>query len=121
MPDAKLAGVWELLSDTFEGMAIMTESHFCEVITFKDRESYAGSEPSEAEAAELYRKIGRAAAGTYEVADGEGTELHLFSEDPTRVGDSVRFGYAVDDTSCSFWQIQPDGSAGPAISWRRIG
>jgi hypothetical protein len=121
MPDTKLAGVWELVSETLEGLAIMTETHFCEVITVKDREKYAGDQPGTDEAAGLYAKIGRAAAGTYDIADGEGTELHVYSKDPNAVGRSVHFGFTVDETNCSFWQIQPDGSAGPAINWRRVG
>lgn len=120
MSESTLSGAWELVSDRFEGIAVMTENYFSEVIIFKDRQSYPGDQPTESEAAGLYGKIGRAVAGRMERSNGKGNELYLHSKDPKKEGTSINFGYTVDETTCSFWQINDDGSNGPSIHWIRL-
>ena len=71
--NSQLAGAWELVSDTQNGIAVFTDTYFNITITAKDRQPFKAAEPTDAEAAEAYRTLSTA-AGTYDIS---GTTLIL--------------------------------------------
>ncbi len=66
---SSLAGTWELVSDKWIGLMIMTDAHYRYVMTLKDRPSIPGKrrEMSDVDAAALYHSF-NAQCGSYSVS-----------------------------------------------------
>ncbi|MFX0202664.1 MAG: hypothetical protein ACFFCW_41705, partial [Candidatus Hodarchaeota archaeon] len=52
-----LVGAWEYVLDEQEGLFIANETHFTWVITVKNRQSFTGDTPTEAEKAAAYSSV----------------------------------------------------------------
>jgi hypothetical protein len=108
--NSQLAGAWELVSDTQNGIAVFTDTYFNITITAKDRQPFKADEPTDAEAAEAYRTLSTA-AGTYEIS---GTTLILHrkvNRNPSWTGKDA------------YWEVSIDGDRLTAdkLVWKRVG
>ena len=107
---SQLAGAWELVSDTQNGIAVFTETYFNMTITAKDRQPFKADEPTDAEAAAAYRTLSTA-AGTYKIS-GMTLILHrTVNRNPNWTGKDVH------------WEVGMDGdrlTAGNPV-WKRVG
>ncbi len=111
------AGAWELVSDTYEGLMIRTDSHYCALVTRRNRPLPEGSELSVAEAAALYRAAQTAVAGSYTIDGVKTTTRTLLDRNPAMVGrESTRLWRFEDDRAIGV----PEGG-GESVVWRRIG
>ena len=59
-----MAGAWELISDTHDGIMVLTDTHFASVLSPKNRNPFAGDNPTPVEALEAYMTIS-SLAGIY--------------------------------------------------------
>jgi hypothetical protein len=64
---APLAGAWELVSDTHQGVWVFTETHYSAVVMRKNRQRIGGRELTPTEALEAYQSV-NALSGTYTVS-----------------------------------------------------
>ena len=108
--NSPLAGAWELVSDTQNGIAVFTDTHYNITWGAKDRAKFKVDEPTDAEAAEAYRTLSTA-AGTYEVS---GTTLILHrtvNRNPNWTGKDAH------------WEVSIDGDQLTAdnLVWKRVG
>ena len=62
-----VAGAWEPVSDTHQGLWLFSETHYSVVITRKGRQRIEGREPTSDEIVEAYRDV-NALSGTYTVS-----------------------------------------------------
>ena len=62
-----VAGAWEPVSDTHQGLWLFSETHYSAVITRKGRQRIEGREPTSDEIVEAYRDV-NALSGTYTVS-----------------------------------------------------
>jgi hypothetical protein len=105
-----LAGAWELVSDSSNGIALFTDTYFNVTWAAKNREKFEADEPTDEEAAAAYRTL-NTAAGTYEIS-GENFIFHrLVNRNPNWTG--------VDDHT----KIVIDGDQFKMFSmlWRKVG
>ncbi len=90
-----LAGAWELVSDSYNGLAIFTDTHFNVTWTAKNRAKFKTDEPTDEEAAEAFRTLSTA-AGTYEIS-GETLIFHRYvNRHPNWTGVDAPSEFAVD-------------------------
>ena len=81
-----LVGVWELVSDDWEGIIIYTETHACHLFTAKDRQEFSDEQNrTEGEEAAAFRTL-EAAAGTYSVSGSVSTSNMEFHRIPNAAG-----------------------------------
>lgn len=110
--------IYEL--DGQEGIAILTKTHCTFIITGKNRKSFQGSEPSEAEKAAAFTSA-NADGGTYKFVGPSKVTVHrLFSINPQLVGTEFTFEYEFEGDICKYWVLQEDGKRGPLGKARRI-
>ena len=103
-----LAGAWILVSDTYQGVAVLTDSHFNISWSEKDRKPFKLAEnPTDTEAAEAYRSFS-SAAGTYMVS-GNVAKLHrIVNRNPSWTGQDVE------------WEFNDHMTLG-LFTWKRVG
>jgi hypothetical protein len=66
--NSPLVGVWELTTETLNGLMIFTETHECHLFNRPNRQPFAKpGEPTDAEEAAAFRTM-YAGAGTYSIA-----------------------------------------------------
>jgi hypothetical protein len=110
-----LAGAWELVSSTWDGIMLTTDSEYLYIVTRKDRPEITGRvrDISDADAAELYRAFD-AQAGSYELSGSTLTRQPTIARDPRerqqpivldqRLADSVLTTRLADaDSSGASW------------------
>lgn len=110
-------GTWEWLSDNYDGRTAFTESHFCYASAPKNRNIPAGEEVTDAEAADLAKSFGVAAAGSI-TARQEGDEwfieaVHKINLEPSRVGVHEHNVVWVKGDRTFNQGVKPDGTRGP--------
>jgi len=111
------AGAWELVSDTYEGLMLRTDAHYCAVVTRRNRPLPQVSELSVSEAAALYRGAQTAVAGSYTIDGMKTVTRTLLDRNPAMVGrESTRIWRFEDDRAIGV----PEGG-GESVGWRRIG
>ena len=111
------AGAWELVSDAYEGLMVCSDSHYCAVVTRRERPIPQGTELSVAEAAGLYRALQTAVAGTYTIDGMKTTTRALLDRNLAMIGrESTREWRFEDDRAIGV----PVGG-GEQVVWRRIG
>ena len=105
-----LAGAWVLVSDTHEGVGVMTERYFNITWAEKDRKPFKQDEnPSQAEAAEAYRSFS-SAAGRYELSGNVATLHRMVNRNPSWHGQAVKWEYRLEGDHLTF---------GPNL-WKRV-
>ena len=113
-------GVWEMVSDSWEGLGIITETHFSFVNGAKNRWRFDGDGPTDSEASEAYRQL-FAMAGTF-TASGSAVTHHVLScHNPNMVGREFSEEFTIQGDRMTSRSILPDGTPGPESTWRRIG
>lgn len=108
--NSQLAGAWELVSDTQNGIAVFTDTYFNMTIMAKDRQPFKADEPTDAEAAEAYRTLSTA-AGTYEISGATMILHRTVNRNPNWTGKDVH------------WEVSIDGNQLTAgnLVWKRVG
>ena len=90
-----LAGAWKLVSDTQNGIAVFTDTHYNITWAAKSRTKFKVDEPTDAEAAVAYRALATA-AGTYDIT-GTTVVLHrVVNLNPNWTGKDVHWEYSID-------------------------
>src|SRR5215207_5029083 len=92
---ALLAGAWELVSNTQNGIAVFTDIHFHMTLTAKSRKKFKAEEPTDVEAAEAYRTLSTA-AGTYKIAGTTMTLHRIVNRNPNWTGEDVHWDFRID-------------------------
>ena len=110
-----LVGVWELISDSDDGIALFSDTYYSIVITTKNRATFKTAEPTEAEAAEAYRTL-TTAAGTYHLS---GTTLvcqRTVNRNPNWTGQDVSFDASVHGDRLTL----SGGVNAPSREWKKV-
>ena len=111
-----LAGAWELVSDTQEGFAVFTESHFNIYVVAKPGTGFPGREPVEADASRTMRGSG----GTYAISDSSAVLHYLVTRVPNYVGRDLHMEFQIDGGTMTIEGTQPDGTRMERSTWRRL-
>jgi hypothetical protein len=107
---SELTGAWELVSDSHNGLAVFTDTHFNVTWTAKNRAKFKGDKPTDEEAAEAYRTLSTA-AGTYEIS-GETLIFHRYvNRNPNWTGLDVHSEFSIDGDQLTFL----------SMVWRKVG
>ena len=111
-----LVGAWELVDDPdWRELQIFTEAHYCILEVRKDRKSFKGDQPSEAEQAEAYRSMG-AGGGTYTLSGSTLALSENLNRDPIGTSKVCEIIW-IDDDSLKFnWGVQSEEYAYRRIS-----
>jgi len=67
MMSSPIAGAWQMVSDSRDGIALFSDSYFSVVMSEKNRAKFKMEEPTEAEAAKAFHAVSTG-AGTYELS-----------------------------------------------------
>ena len=90
-----LAGAWELVSDTQNGIAVFTDTYYNITWAPKNRAKFKVDEPTDAEAVVAYRELATA-AGTYDFK-GTTVVLHrVVNLNPNWTGKDVHWEYSIE-------------------------
>ncbi len=118
MPES-IAGVWELVSDTRDGLIVATNTHASAIIMDKGRRRFQQDEPTDAEAAEAYRSF-ITQAGPYTMADGSLIHHRTYTRNPNGMGSDEVFEYHRDGERLILQPIDPDGTRYQSMTWRKV-
>ncbi|MFX0197841.1 MAG: lipocalin-like domain-containing protein [Candidatus Hodarchaeota archaeon] len=113
-------GAWEYVLDDQEGLFIATETHFTWIITEKNRQSFTGETPTEAEKAAAYSSV-IASAGTYTFSDSIFTWNIKYSSNPNLAGTSFKSVNKFEGNMSYYKVLNPDGSISNTGAARRVG
>ena len=114
-----LVGVWELVSDSRDGLHLFTESHYTMVQMTKNRKRYQGNEPTQAEEAEAFRTFsGR--GGRYEVSGSTVTFHRTIVRNPQAIDTERKYRFTIEGNRMNWVGIEPDGSRGPEMLWQKV-
>lgn len=92
----KLEGVWKGGPPGFDGITIMTATHYCSFFEATNRTRFEGDKPTEAEAAAAFHTM-VAGAGTYRVSGSTVTLGYEYDRPPHRVPKGPqRYEYSID-------------------------
>ena len=105
-----LAGAWELVSDSENGIAVFTDTHYNLTFAAKNRARFVTDEPTDAEAAEAYRTLGTA-AGTYEISGTTMIFHRIVNRNPNWTEKDVHWEFSIDGD-----QLTTDNRV-----WKRVG
>ncbi len=101
---SKLTGAWELVSDSSDGLAVFTDTHFNVTWTAKNRKKFKGDEPTDEEAVKAYHTLSTA-AGTYETS-GTTLVFHRFvNRNPNWTGMDADSEFTVDGDQLTFFSM----------------
>ena len=112
-------GVWEVVSDVFEGFWIFTETHFNLFTTGKNRKHFQGSELTQEEAAEVYRTL-RATSGTYSVSGSTVVIHYTVSRVPNFVGEDAKWEFEIQGDRRTGQGKHPDGRTAGPLTFRKV-
>ena len=107
-----LAGAWQMVSDTHDGIAVFSDTYYSIVMAEKNRAKFKADKPTEAEAAEAYRTLSTA-AGSYEIV---GTTLvfhRVVNRNPSGTGGDLYFEFTLDNE-----QLTMEGTPNRNDPWR---
>ena len=114
-----LAGTWEYLLDDREGMSICTDTHYLWILVSKERESFQGDRPTEAEKASAFSSA-YAEGGTYAYSGPTRVTHHrLFCTNPNLVGTEFSADNEFDGDLLRMWHLNPDGSRRAMVGMAR--
>jgi hypothetical protein len=101
---SKLTGAWELVSDSFNGLAVFTDTHCNITWAAKNRAKFREDEPTDEEAAEAYRTLSTG-AGTYEIS-GETLIFHRYvNRNPNWTGVDASSKFTIDGDQLTFFSM----------------
>ena len=93
--NSQLTGAWQLVSDTQNGIAVFTDTHYNITWAAKNRAKFKVDEPTDAEAVVAYRALATA-AGTYDIT-GTTVVLHrVVNLNPNWTGKDVHWEYSIE-------------------------
>lgn len=94
---SSLAGTWELISDKWVGLMIMTDTHYRYVMTLKDRPYIPGKlrEMSDVDAVALYHSFD-AQCGSYSVSGSILVRQPVVVKNPTDKGREIEVDFLLD-------------------------
>lgn len=115
-----ILGVHKYQAETFEGMSILTPTHFIWIINNKDRPSFASGEPTVAEKARAFESL-NIGAGTWE-ATGKNRNKVTYTHhiNHTLVGSSFEYEYEMEGDLNKYWIIQQNGERGEVNYSRKV-
>ncbi len=91
-----LAGAWLLVSDTHEGVAVLTDKYFNISWAEKNRKPFKHDEkPTDAEAAKAFDSFS-SAAGWYELSDNMATLHRMVNRNPSWHGQAVEWEFELE-------------------------
>lgn len=110
-----IAGAWELVSDTWDGLMLTTDTEYRYVMTRKDRPQITGesSEISDADAAILYHSFD-AQCGSHAVSGSTLLRQPVVVKDPRDKGRESRVDFATDGEKLTTRSDQQE------LVWRRV-
>lgn len=113
--DSSLAGAWELVSDEWDGLMLMTDTEYRYVMTRKDRAPIQArpNELTDREAAILYHSF-EAQGGAYSVRASMITRRPAISKDPREQGREMTTEFSIDGETLTI------GTADQQLLWQRI-
>ena len=115
-------GAWQWLPEASTGRLLLTSQHVCAVFGLKDRPAPDG-DPSEAEAASLFRSMSFPFAGSMIATEEEGewrqASTAFVAAHPARVGFSTERIVRVEGDELQGEHLRPDGSRAPTDLYRR--
>ena len=90
-----LAGAWELVSDTQNGIAVFTDTYYNITWAPINRVKFKVDEPTDAEAVVAYRELATA-AGTYDFTGTTVVFHRVVNLNPNRTGKDVHWEYSIE-------------------------
>ena len=105
-----LAGVWQLESDAWDGIMLMTDSHYCYQMQRKDRPFVAGITTAE----ELYHAFD-ARGGSYAVEGATLVRIPELAKDPREQGQEIALEFSLDSGL-----LITRTAAGKESLWRKL-
>ena len=110
-----LAGAWELVSDEWEGMMLMTDTQYRYLVTRRDRPQIAEpvAEMSDADAASLYHSFD-AQGGSYVTEGSTITRRPAVARDPREQGIGKTIEFTADSNALTTRTSQDE------LAWRRL-
>ncbi len=115
-----IAGAWERVSDTDQGILVLTETHFSMVVMPKNRQRSERSEPTPEEAMAAYRDL-YAMAGTYTVSGSRATFKRVANLKANLIGLDQEAEFNVEGDRMTIRQISGGSRTGAEIVWRKVG
>ena len=113
---SSIVGVWELISDTHDGLMIDTGTYHMFMITEKGRAPYANaSKPTEAEELAAFRSV-IAGAGIFSLSDTTATYEAKLGLNPNGLGQTYTGEFIVDGD-----RLVENLPSGVTHEWRRVG
>ncbi len=113
---SSIGGVWELVSDTHDGLMIDTGKHHMFLISEKGRVPFADAgSPTEAEAAAAFRSV-IAGAGIFSISGTAATYEARLGLTPNGLGQTYTGEFIVDGD-----RLIENLPSGVTHEWRRIG
>ena len=115
-----LVGAWEQVSDTDQGIMVLTETHFGMVIMPKNRQRSERSEPTPEEAMAGYRGV-RAMAGTYTVSRSGVTFKRVANLKADLIGLDMEAEFNVEGDRMTLRAISGGTRTTAEVGWRKVG
>lgn len=113
---SSIVGVWELISDTHDGLMIDTGTYHMFMITEKNRSPYAiASDPTESEELAAFRTA-IAGAGLFSLSGTAATYQSKLSLNPNGVGRTFTGEFIVDGD-----RLVENLPSGTTHEWRKVG
>lgn len=117
---AALTGVWKYEWEGWEGIAIISPSHFIWLLTGENRQAFASPTPSASEKAKSYDAL-ITEAGTWELeSDKRVKTTRLYASNPDMKKTPFFWDFERAGSAMTAWIIQPDGSRGAPIKSRKL-
>jgi hypothetical protein len=114
-----IAGAWELISETEQGLIVATDTHVSVLIALKDRPAVHDRPATEADELTAYRSF-IAQAGRYTISGTRLIHHRDYTRDPAGTGTDEEFEFHRTDDTLVVQSIQADGRRGEVFRWQRI-
>ena len=105
-----LAGAWELVSDTEEGVAVFTDTHYSFIFQNKNRKPYPADSSDDVAELEAYRTH-QSQGGTYWLSGSSLSFGRQICRHPGRSGRPWDFEFTLQDDMTSF----------ASRTWKKVG
>ena len=112
-----LVGAWELISDSEEGIAVFTDTHYSFIFQDKNRKRYPEDSSNDAAELEAYRTH-QSQGGTYKVSDSSLAFGREFCRHPGRSGRTLDAEITFQGDMFTFGGVGQPTSQGR--TWRRV-
>ena len=113
----ELTGVWKYETEGLEGITIISPTHAAWILTKNNRPNLNGQALTTEDKIKAYNSIQNIGILTQKTEGTVGgtkrcASTYLYSNDPSRVGQSFSWEYEKKGDYFNYWIIQPDGSRG---------